>query len=330
MNEINKPEDFENERLYEIDCKIQEFSEMSLNQRLFLNGLIRQLKPKKILEVGISAGASSSIILNAIKDIDGSKLYSIDYNKNWYRDDNKLSGFLVQDNFSNLKDKWVLYTGGVAAKFMEEIGYDIDFCLLDTMHCNPGEFLDFLMILPFLKKNAVIVIHDLILHTSVFGDYNYYQHTTNCILYSAINGKKILLEKDNHYYKEEKYYAKMIDISGIPNIGAIILDDNIKDNALDIFMLLSLHWMYKITEEDYLTTLNLFIKYYPSKLVNIFERIYLFNKNYNHNANEYISENTILINKTNLLDLLFSIEETKEYKRIIIFGIKITLKKKKI
>ena len=54
------------------------------NQREFLNGVIRKFRPKKVLEIGPWAGGSSIIILNALKDIRGSKLYSVDlYNKNF-------------------------------------------------------------------------------------------------------------------------------------------------------------------------------------------------------------------------------------------------------
>ena len=53
-------------------------SEVWANQREFLNGIIRKLKPKKILEIGIRHGGSSIIILNAINDFKDSKLFSID------------------------------------------------------------------------------------------------------------------------------------------------------------------------------------------------------------------------------------------------------------
>ena len=55
-------------------------SHMWDNQREFLNGLVRKFKPKKVLEVGVHRGGSSIIILNAIDDIEDSKLYSIDIN----------------------------------------------------------------------------------------------------------------------------------------------------------------------------------------------------------------------------------------------------------
>jgi len=48
------------------------------NQREFINGIIRKFKPKKLVEIGVFSGGSSIIILNAIKDIEKSKLFSIE------------------------------------------------------------------------------------------------------------------------------------------------------------------------------------------------------------------------------------------------------------
>lgn len=61
------------ERLLNAKC-----SSMWDNQREFLNGAIRKFRPKKVLEIGPWTGGSSIIILNALKDIHGSKLYSVD------------------------------------------------------------------------------------------------------------------------------------------------------------------------------------------------------------------------------------------------------------
>lgn len=168
---INKPENFQTELVDEIneilDSKPNDsstLSQMTYKERCFLNGIIRQNKPKKILEVGVSAGGSSAVILNSIKDCDEARLYSVDYSERWYIDDSKHTGFAIDSQFSHLKDKWQLYTGGTTAKFIEQIGGDIDLCLIDTVHANPGEFLDFLIVLPYLKKNAIVVLHDTCFH----------------------------------------------------------------------------------------------------------------------------------------------------------------------
>ena len=53
-----------------------------------------------------------------------------------------------------------LYTGGLTAEFIETIGDEIDFVYIDTVNVTPGEMLDWLMVLPFLKNEAIVVFHD--------------------------------------------------------------------------------------------------------------------------------------------------------------------------
>ena len=232
-------------------------SEMSYKQRALLNGIIRKTKPKKILEVGVSAGGSSAIILNAIKDINNSFLYSIDYANVYYRDKSKKVGFLVNERFSELSNKWKLYTGGVAARFMEEIGNDIDLCLLDTVHTNPGEFLDILFILPYLKKNAILILHDTALHS--YNPKNY----TNGVLFSSLKGKKFTIN-ENFFGAE------------VGNIGLIILDDDIKERIFDYFYLLTLPWNYMITKDDITISEEFILKHYGENYAKMFLNIALY------------------------------------------------------
>lgn len=264
---IDKPEKFENEIVNEIndilDIKTgygthQTISEMTYLERCFLNGIIRQTKPKKIVELGVSAGGSSAIILNAIKDFDNAKLYSVDYSKKWLRDSSKDTGFIINEKFSHLKNKWKLYAGGTAAKYMELIGGEIDLCLIDTKHINPGEFLDFLIVLPYLKKNAILILHDVALHR-----YNK-PMITNGILFSCLRGEKISFNAG--------IWNKFA------NIGAVILDENIIDNILDYMYLLTLPWEYLPTDKDILECQKLFSKNYSDKFADIFMNIMLCNK----------------------------------------------------
>ena len=125
------------------------------NQREFLNGVVRRFRPKKIVEIGVSKGCSSSIILNAIQDLDDSHLYSIDLS------DRNIIGKCVKSLFPNFLPKWTLYKGNIATKFMENIGRNLDMVLIDSAHFEPGEILDFIIVLPFLSEEAVIVMHDI-------------------------------------------------------------------------------------------------------------------------------------------------------------------------
>ena len=293
---INKPEKFENEVLNQIndilDIKITKSkltSEMTYLERYFLNGIVRQTKPKKILELGVSAGGSSAIILNAIKDFDNAKLYSVDYNTKLYYDNSKNTGFIIDEKFSNLKNKWSLYTGGTAAKFMEEIGGEIDLCLIDTMHVNPGEFLDFLIVLPYLKKNAILILHDIALHYNG----NERHSITNCILFSCLRGKKLS-------FNEGLW-------NSFANIGAVILDENIKDNILDYLYLLTLPFEYLPTDNDILECQKLFSKHYKQDLVDKFINIMLVNKKFFINDKNLIES---INDKNDKLDRLNKIVDT--------------------
>ena len=131
-----RPEDYEQEYLDKIKDNLENVLLNKVDMR-FLNGMIRKYKPKKILEVGVASGGSSAIILNAIQNIENSHLYSIDKLINAYNRKEKETGWLVKEKFSNLTNKWTLYTGGITSNFIEKIGGDIDFVFLDTVHYAP-------------------------------------------------------------------------------------------------------------------------------------------------------------------------------------------------
>ena len=57
---------------------------LALNDASIINGLIRKLKPKNLLEIGVARGGSSILILNAIKDFPDSRLVSIDIREQFF------------------------------------------------------------------------------------------------------------------------------------------------------------------------------------------------------------------------------------------------------
>ncbi|ANN62711.1 class I SAM-dependent methyltransferase [Brachyspira hyodysenteriae] len=241
--------------ILDIDTNGNKISEMFYIERKFLNGIIRKLKPKKILEIGVAAGGSSAIILNAIKDINNANLYSVDYLDMFYRDANKKVGFIIDEKFSHLNYKRHLYTGGVVGKFIDNIGGDIDVCILDAMHSNPGEILDFLMVLPYLKKNAVIIIHD------IFISY------TCSSLFETLQGEKFTPNIGNK--------LEAINYAGI---GAVVLNDNINDIIENCILLLIKNWNYMPNDIDIKYAIEIFKKNYNSNIVDTFNKIAV--KNY--------------------------------------------------
>jgi predicted O-methyltransferase YrrM len=240
-------------------------SEMTYKERAFINGIIRKTKPKNIVEIGVSAGGSSCVILNAIKDLDNSKLYSFDYSTNWYKKttDNitRKSGFLVDILMPDQKEKCEIFTGGVPSKFFNSLPSDgIDLCFIDSFHWNPGEHLNILEILPHLKNDAVVIFHDTVFHT--FGKDPY--ATTNGVALNSLPGKRIIL-------KSEK-------TAGLANIGAVIIN---KQNWLEhnLFTNLSLPWSHQeISKRDFDSLFHYFRQYYSKDNQRIFLFYYLFYK----------------------------------------------------
>ncbi|MDR1551803.1 MAG: class I SAM-dependent methyltransferase [Holosporaceae bacterium] len=255
--------------------------QMSEPEIRFLSYLIRRYKPKKIVEIGVAAGGSSVVILNAIKNIPNAKLYSIDLCEKMGNDHSQRIGFVVDRHFSHLnKSNWRLYTGNITAKFIDEIGKDIDFVFIDTEHRNPGEILDFLQILPYLKRGAIVVFHDVSCHLLYYPKNK--TQWTNCALLNAIKGRKIIPRKDSWEGVELIF----------PNIGAIKIENNQEKFAFDYFNMLTLPWYYFPDEEQIKTLKDFFRKHYDDFCCNIFERA--INEYRQLLSKKYQEENSIL------------------------------------
>ena len=255
-----RPEDFEQEYLNKIKKKLNGAILSKIDMQ-FINGMVRKYKPKKILEVGVASGGSSAIILNAIQNIENSHLYSIDKLINAFNRKEKETGWIVKEKFSNFMKKWTLFTGGITSNFIEQIGGDIDLVFIDTIHYSPGEWLDIIQVMPFLKKvNAIVMLHDI--------KYQFFKrkvfYSSNDHLFTYLKGKKII--------------PKVPDV--IPNIGAVLLDNDQKKYYFDYFFALTSTWSYIPNIEEWNFIRKFIIKYYEKELIEIYDTAYKLNKNY--------------------------------------------------
>ena len=263
-------ERFESEGLAAVTADKIRGNEMSNLDRMFLNGILRKTRPQKIVEFGVANGGSAAVILNAIKDINGAKLYSLDYNTRCYRNNTKNTGWMIEERFSELAGKWELKTGGVCCKFLDSItnnGKDkIDVCLLDTVHFNPGEFLNILEILPYMKKNGIIIIHDTALQT--LKEFPKGKEAYTCgVLLNTLQGKRISIRSKHK-------------MPILPNIGAIVLCDDVESLHWALFANLALPWnFYPFRGNDYDELRSHFSRHYAPELVEIFTKSEDFYKN---------------------------------------------------
>ncbi len=263
-NEDIPPELFERNIIDKIKDRLKGCL-LSINELYFINGLIRKYRPKKIIEIGVCSGGTSAAILAAIQDIEGAMLYSCDLEKVHYIDSKLEVGHIVKNNFSEFQKKWKLFTGNTTAAFIEEIGKDIDFAFIDSAHIMPGEVLNVIEILPFLKKNAIIAFDDINHHAMEHLFKLNFFYPCNQLLMTVLRGKKIIYNLNRNKPFE---YTKL---------GAVILDDNQERYYFDYFYLLSNNWSYMPHSFEIFTIRKIVQKYYDNYYLQMFDKAVLIN-----------------------------------------------------
>lgn len=228
--------------------------EMSHGEIWFIKHLMQEYNPKKIVEIGVSAGGNTVNLLRW-KDKD-TELYSIDITREWYRDNTKLSGFMADE--VEEKDNWKIYRGYDYLDVYEEIGNDIDFIIIDTVHTMPGEILTFLAALPQLKDGCIVVLHDIHLNmkkinNSKYDNYSVSAYCTGLLFGSVSSNKKWCLK------------SKLI-----PNIGAFVVDETTRNNIKDIFHVLCTAWRVYPSKLDIEAYCKFIQNNYPSECSDLF------------------------------------------------------------
>lgn len=247
--------------------------EMSEFDSAFVCGIIKEIKPKKILEVGVAAGGSTAILLECIDMLglrNECQLFSVDLSEKYWRDidtsNNRKSGFLAEEYLLN-KGKTFnhkFFLGNVLPCFIDSIGGNIDLVILDTAHMLPGEVLDIITILPYLSINAKVILHDVALSHYKKG---YYIATQ--VLFDAIVAEKIVpldLFPDN--------------VIPLPNIAAFTINSDTMKYISSEFYALTLPWKYMPTDDELRAYRNHFSKYYDEKLIKIFDIAVTMNKEF--------------------------------------------------
>lgn len=179
-------------------------------------------------------------------------------------DKSKNTGFLVKESFPELMDKWSFQTEVLTCEVIESIGGDIDLVFIDTMHITPGEMLDWLMILPFLKEEAIVAFHDTFWMFRVKEKKNY---SNNQIL-NYIRGELILPNHGNELFST--------------NIGALKLDKDQKKYYINYFLALGNYWEYMPDNNDLQKMRDFYMKFYGIEYVKIFDDSVNKNKNLKH------------------------------------------------
>lgn len=243
------------EPLYILEKMEESCAEMTPAELGFLCGLIKIYHPEKVLEVGVAGGGTTSVIMKCLS-MTGSRdaeMYSVDLSEEYYRRPEKRTGWQleeVKDDIENYKNHTFLL-GKLLPQVVHEIGGEIDMVVLDTMHIMPGEMLDFLCILPHLAKNAIVVLHDIIMNLLTGG---------NCF------ATKVLLDS----VSGEKYLN--LDC-GLQNIGAFRITEETMQNIENVFSALSVTWDYFVEPKMLISYRESFRPFYPERCLKLFDQI---------------------------------------------------------
>lgn len=274
----------------------ERFAEMSPWQHGFMCGLIKKYKPRKILEIGVSAGGTTAVLMNALELLGcEAQFFSVDCLDYYYRDATKKAGFVATwtreylESRGSIKWRHRLFTGGSVCNYLDEIGKNIDFLVLDAAHACPGEILDFLACFPFLSDDAIVVMHDLVLHfDGIKGGF-----ATQLLMDTVVADKMIGRdEKDPHHSQ--------------PNIGAFQLTPDTGKYIKNVFLSLNILWDYLPQELDIYR--NAIEKNYDQDMLEIFDLAVANNKDYLQNSEDLYAKEV-----SKFVKLVKSIGERKVY-----------------
>lgn len=237
----------------------QEMSDFELS---FLCGLIKEKRPHKILELGVAAGGGTAIIVECLNELGTeADMFSVDYLEHYYRNPSYPCGYRAKETIKEtdcVNHRFLL--GRSIPYVIEEIGNGIDFLVLDTSHRLPGELLDFIIVLPFLKDGCIVVVHD-VMESHYHG---VREEIATCLLFSAVSsGDKYRMKDDTASYMS------------FSNIAAFTVDSSTRDKIENIVSLLLVPWAYTFSEDEAKQYLKIIDMYYDEEIASVIRRCFL-------------------------------------------------------
>ena len=248
------PQEYDLEHYFKIQYPVARDVGMSDSERRLVNGLIRYYQPDCIIELGVSTGAGTLNILNAISD-QNSKLVSIDILEEL---DDRMFHRVGERALREFSDhpRWRLFTGVDASEIIEGLDIKFDFAVIDTAHLHPVESLNFLTLLPWLNDGAIVVVHDI----SDFWDQP--DNIAPLHLFSTVCAEKIIAGGD--------------DWHSFSNIGAFQITQDTRKYIRNVFDALMFKWN-AFPFRDIANVFKLLNKYYSNENMMLFRKAFIAN-----------------------------------------------------
>jgi len=122
-----------------------------------LYAIVRLLKPNIIVETGVENGISASFILQALKDNNYGKLYSIEITQ--ILANGREAGWIIP---SDLKSRWELLIGNSleVLPILCRSLHSIDIFIHDSEHSYPVMFGEYLIVWPYIRSGGFLISDD--------------------------------------------------------------------------------------------------------------------------------------------------------------------------
>jgi predicted O-methyltransferase YrrM len=151
-NTIGKPNLYDLNTAERVGCIYIEPSDMCATDRLMLYSLVRGLRPKLALEIGVRWGGSARIIANGMEENGAGRLVGIDP---------QIKSFRAKP--AELHGRYKLIEGHspeAIPQAVRMLGGPFDFVFIDGLHIYDAVIKDFGGVLPYLADGAHILFHD--------------------------------------------------------------------------------------------------------------------------------------------------------------------------
>lgn len=223
-------------------------------QMSFLCGLIKKKNPRKIVEVGVGSGIRSAVTLKTLQALRSSaKFISVDSQSRLSADPRRKPGFLVDEFSSDLKKNWELHLGNNLPVYLENIGGEIDFIILDSSTVMPGILLDLIVTIPFLNNDSIVVLNNI---------HHHYFSNCDCIsskiAFDTIVGEKIICHDSSNRYC-------------LPTLGAIEVNTDTPKHINNLFSALTFPWNNTLDAKQILTYRSCIRKNYSAEHAEYFD-----------------------------------------------------------
>lgn len=130
---------------------------------MFLSGLVQSLTPRRVMEIGVASGWSSTVLLKSLKHAaqgTNFQLIAIDLFEGYYLDRSKKTGALVEIMEPSLSNNYKLIVGKPAVDSAASVS-GVDLLFIDAHHMHPWATIDLLSSLHALSRGSWVALHDI-------------------------------------------------------------------------------------------------------------------------------------------------------------------------